>query len=114
MESQPSKKFISVDVLLVAALDIHESKTEHDSEFTEFELTVATWKRDPKQFGLRGYEHLFPNHKRVYNELISTKTTSPLYRDYMVKVRPNVYKLTQVGVVIAKALKQKLEESSRG
>lgn len=39
-------------------------------EFTEADLTVAAWKADTKRLGLKGFEELYPDHKRIYCEVL--------------------------------------------
>lgn len=107
-------KFIGADILLIAALDIHLENCQKTFEFTEFQLTVQAWFRDRMRFGMRGYEHLYPDHKRAYSELISTKPGSPIYKGYMRKTRPNAYKLTPEGVKVATALRERFIESQKG
>lgn len=81
------------DVLLVAALDLSK---DHEAEFTEWELTIAAWKRDPKRFGMRGHEE-YPDHKRVYMEYVGRKNYNPIFSGLMEKTKPNTYRLTPLG-----------------
>ena len=53
-------------------------------EFSEWDLTVATWKRNPNRFGCRGYEDRYPDHKRVMMEIMgTTKKDNPLRRGWL-------------------------------
>lgn len=67
-------------------------------EFSEWDLTVATWKRNPNRFGARGYEEQYPDHKRVMMEIMgTTKKDNPLRRGWIERSRPNHYQLTDIG-----------------
>lgn len=68
------------------------------SEFSEWDLTVATWRRNPNRFGARGYEDQYPDHKRVMMEIMgTTKKDNPLRRGWFERTRPNHYRITDVG-----------------
>ena len=71
------------------------------SEFTEWDLTMASWIRDRARFGLRGYAQDHPDHKRVMMEIMGKKTSSPIMQQYMTKVRPNYYRMTSLGRAVA-------------
>lgn len=76
-------------------------------EFSEWDLTVATWKRNPNRFGCRGYEALYPDHKRVMMEIMgTTKKENPIRRGWLEKTRPNTYRLTNIGITEADRLKR--------
>jgi hypothetical protein len=59
---------------LTAAQEIlfaaHDLDASGRSDFTEWDLTVATWKRNPNRFGCRGYESEYPDHKRVMKRIL--------------------------------------------
>lgn len=75
------------------------------TEFSEWDLTVAAWKRDRNRFGCRGYEDQYPDHKRVMTEIFLTdKKDNPVVRGHIVKVRPNYYQLTPLGLAEADRL----------
>lgn len=81
--------------ILFAANDLADSGK---TEFSEWDLTVAAWNRDPNRFGCRGYENLYPDHKRVMMEIMGqTKKDNPLRRGWLVKTRPNHYSITPLG-----------------
>lgn len=75
------------------------------AEFNEWELTVASWQRDPKRFGLRGFEDEHPDHKRVMNEIMGKRPNNPVQMQYITKVRPNTYTLTPLGYAEAQRLR---------
>ena len=75
------------------------------TEFNEWELTVASWQRDPKRFGLRGFEDEHPDHKRVMNEIMGKRPNNPVQMQYITKVRPNTYTLTPLGYAEAERLR---------
>ena len=82
------------EILLAAAsLDAKEK-----TSFTEWDLTVATWRRNENRFGCRGYESRYPDHKRVMMEIMgTTKKENPIRRGWLLKVRQNTYALTDLG-----------------
>lgn len=78
------------------------------AEFSEWDLTVATWKRNPNRFGCRGYEDQYPDHKRVMMEIMgTTKKDNPIRRGWLEKVRQNTYRLTNLGRTEAQRLSQR-------
>lgn len=97
--------FTAAQEILLAAAALDEEQT---SAFSEWDLTVAAWRRNPNKFGCRGYERDYPDHKRVMMEIMgTTKKENPLRRGWIRKVRPNYYKLTAVGKAEALTLSAK-------
>jgi hypothetical protein len=88
------KRSTAAQVILLAADDLVTAGTR---EFTEWELTVAAWRRDPARFGLRGYEQKYPDHKRVMSEIMGSKPSNPVQLRHLEKVRPSTYRLTALG-----------------
>jgi len=82
----------AADVVLLAASEITVSAAK---EFSEWELSVAAWKRDPNRFGMRGFEQVHPDHKRVMKEIMGR--TGAVQRGLLEKPRPNFYSLTALG-----------------
>jgi hypothetical protein len=94
--------------ILLAASDL---ATQGKGEFTEWDLTVAAWKRNRNRFGCRGYEDDYPDHKRVMMEIMSReKKDSPLRRGWLEKVRTNYYRITPLGVAEAERIQEKGRE----
>lgn len=91
---QPQRKLTAAQVILLAGDDLTAAGTR---EFSEWELTVAAWRRDPGRFGLRGFEQKYPDHKRVMTEIMGSKPSSPIQLRHMEKVRPNFYRVTALG-----------------
>ena len=78
------------------------------AEFSEWDLTVATWKRNPNRFGCRGYEAQYPDHKRVMMEIMgTTKKENPIRRGWFERVRQNTYSLTNLGRTEAERLSKR-------
>lgn len=75
------------------------------AEFSEWDLSVASWRRDSARFGLRGYAQAYPDHKRVTMEIMGAKASNPVSQKYMEKVRPNFYRLTPLGRSVAARLR---------
>lgn len=91
----PQKRTTAAHEILLAANDL---ALDGKNEFSEWDLTVASWKRDKNRFGCRGYEDSFPDHKRVMMEIMGqTKKDNPLRRGWLVKSRPNHYEITALG-----------------
>src|SRR5262249_33288840 len=65
--------------------------------FSEWELTVASWHRDKRRFGMRGFDETYPDHKRVMMEIMGRKPQNPITLGLMQKVRTNYYRLTDLG-----------------
>lgn len=92
----------SAQQVLLAAADLHR---DGRAEFSEWDLTVAVWKRDSNKFGCRGYEDLYPDHKRVMSEILGqSKRDNPVMRGFLVRSRPNYYHLTALGLAEADRL----------
>ncbi|HLW64721.1 MAG TPA: hypothetical protein VKS79_05325 [Gemmataceae bacterium] len=87
-------RYTAAQVILLAADDL---MAQGASEFSEWELTLAAWKRDRERFGLRGYQESYPDHKRVMMEIMGKKPQNPILLGLMEKVRPNHYRLTSMG-----------------
>jgi hypothetical protein len=95
-------RLTAAQVILMAADDLMSGGAR---EFTEWELTVASWTRDKARFGLRGYDQTYPDHKRVMMEIMGKKPQNPVTLGLMEKVRPNVYRLTALGQAEAARLR---------
>ena len=94
MPRKPSERRTAAQEILLGAADLDEAGMR---EFTEWDLTVATWKRDPNRFGCRGYEDKYPDHKRVMMEIMGNKKDNPVRLGRIVKPHPNHYRLTDLG-----------------
>jgi hypothetical protein len=93
--SNQNKRTTAAHEILLAANDL---AVAGKSEFSEWDLTVASWNRDNNRFGCRGYEEKYPDHKRVMMEIMGqTKKDNPLRRGWFVKSRPNHYEITALG-----------------
>lgn len=95
MASKPNSKLTAAQEVLFGAYDLDR---KGQKEFSEWDLTIATWQRNPNRFGCRGYEDRYPDHKRVMMEIMgTTKKDNPLRRGWFEKTRPNHYRLTNIG-----------------
>jgi hypothetical protein len=103
--STSGRKMTAAQLIVLAGDDLHNSGV---TEFTEFELTVAAWRRDRDRFGLRGFQDKHPDHKRVMMEIMGQKPHNPIHLKFMEKVRPNVYRMTTEGRREAERLHQQL------
>jgi len=96
MPKNPSSALTAAQEILFGAYNLNQAG---QGEFSEWDLTVSTWKRNPNRFGCRGYEALYPDHKRVMMEIMgTTKKDNPLRKGWVEKVRPNTYRLTTLGI----------------
>jgi hypothetical protein len=91
----------AAQAVLLGAKDLNDGGRQ---PFSEWDLTVAVWQRDPNRFGCRGYEDQYPDHKRVMMEIMGGTKDNPLRRGWMRKVRPNFYELTDLGRADAEKL----------
>lgn len=92
---QSTVKLTAAQEILLAANDLTRNGK---NEFTEWELTIAAWKRNRNRFGLRGFEERHPDHKRVMMEVMGqSKKDNPIRRRFLEKIRPNYYHLTDLG-----------------
>lgn len=96
------QKLTAAQVILLAADDLMAAGA---AEFSEWDLTVASWSRDRFRFGLRGYAQTYPDHKRVMMEIMGAKASNPISQKFMEKVRPNYYRLTPLGRTVAARLR---------
>lgn len=105
MSYDRSKVLTAAQEILFGAADLD---AEGKAEFSEWDLTVATWKRNPNRFGCRGYEAQYPDHKRVMMEIMgTTKKENPIRRGWLEKARQNTYSLTNLGRTEAQRLSQR-------
>jgi hypothetical protein len=95
-------KYTAVQTILLAAEDLTKDGL---LEFSEWQLTVAAWHRDPLKFGLRGFHDKHPDHKRVMMEIMGQKPNSPVFKKLLEKTRPNTYRLTPLGKTTATRLR---------
>lgn len=103
MTSGGKKALTAAQEILLGAADLD---TQGKQTFSEWDLTVSTWKRNKNRFGCRGYESQYPDHKRIMMEIMgTTKKENPIRRGWFVKIRPNTYCLTDVGRSEAEKLK---------
>src|SRR5580704_12263538 len=95
MAHKANDKLTAAQEILFGAYDLDRGGAK---EFSEWDLTVATWKRNPNRFGSRGYEDRYPDHKRVMMEIMgTTKKDNPLRRGWFERTRSNHYRMTDIG-----------------
>lgn len=88
------------EVLLAAA----RLSSNTNKEFTEWELTVETWSLNKNRWGLRGYESVYPDHKRVMNEVMAKGTQKVVGKGLLERTHQNHYRLTPAGLAKAASL----------
>ena len=95
MKNNNAKALTAAQEILLGAASLDAAGM---TTFTEWDLTVTTWRRNPNRFGCRGYEPEYPDHKRVMMEIMgTTKKENPIRRGWLVKTRQNTYALTDLG-----------------
>ena len=95
MPRSKKNELTAAQEILLGASDLDSSGK---TDFTEWDLTVSTWKRNPNRFGCRGYEPQYPDHKRVMMEIMSAKKKdNPIRRGWLQRTKPNTYQLTNLG-----------------
>lgn len=101
MSASTNRRTAAQEILLAAA----DLSNAGKRDFTEWELTVAAWRRDNNRFGLRGFEANHPDHKRVMMEIMGqTKKDNPIRRRFIERTKPNYYRLTDLGAAEAAAI----------
>src|SRR3989344_256109 len=91
----------AAEEVLAAAANLTKNTQK---EFTEWELTVETWRLNKNRWGLRGYQEKYPDHKRVMNEVMAKGTQKVTGRGWIERVRPNYYRLTSQGLARSASL----------
>jgi hypothetical protein len=82
----------------------------YGNEFTEWDLTVETWKQNKNRWGLPGYEDEYPNHKRVMNEIMARGTEKAAV-GWLERTRMNHYRVTSAGFARAATMESKETDS---
>src|SRR6266511_4876408 len=96
--------------LVLAALACSEG--DLDRTFSSEELLVAAWRKDPKAWGLRGYEREYPDSNRIHRELDSRGKGQKgiVGSGLLERVQPRTYRLTPKGLAAAAAADQTTPE----
>lgn len=95
MNNVNEKKLTAAEEVLIAAINISENGKK---EFTEWELTVQTWKMNKQRWGLRGFEENYPDHKRVMNEVMAKGTNKVIGKGWIERIKTNYYQVTDLGL----------------
>jgi len=85
------------DEVLLAAANL--AKGDPETEFTEWELTMAAWKLNNNRWGLRGFEQEHPDHKRVMMEVMGHGGL--VSEHLLIRSRTNCYKVSSAGLARA-------------
>ncbi len=102
-------KLTNIDVFVLGMSDA----ADNNGEFFEWDATVTSWKRDPSRYGLRGYEDDYPDHKKVANNYMDSKSGA-IGKGFMEKVSMNRYRITPLGRRRAAHLTNSLSGSTDG
>jgi hypothetical protein len=96
------------EVLIAAASIV---KGDISKEFTEWELTVETWRLNKNRWGLRGFEAQYPDHKRVMMELMGLGGL--VKEGFLKRTRENHYTVTSAGLAQATAITEPRDTRQR-
>jgi hypothetical protein len=95
---------------ILIALFQHSERTK-EAIFSVSDIVVITWKKFPKQFGMRGYESKYPDSKKIAGALYKHETRGRLHREprviewgWLEKNDDNQWGLTEKGINEAKTL----------
>jgi DNA-binding PadR family transcriptional regulator len=91
------RQLSAFEEILLGAASLHEDGL---SVFTEWDLTVRVWESNRYRFGCRGYEELYPDHKRVMMDLMS-KRKPLIQHGWIRKTRKNHYEISPLGLAEA-------------
>jgi DNA-binding PadR family transcriptional regulator len=87
------------EMILLAAWDLEaEGKTPFSAEA----LVVASWKKFPRAFGLKGFAELYPDSNKVLASIMGSKGLAR--RAWLVKMGAKQYALTREGRQAARRL----------
>lgn len=90
--------------VLLAALECSSGDCERS--FTAEELVVHAWRGDRMAWGLRGFEHDYPDSAKMYKELDAHAGKQGIVgMGLLEKVQQRVYRLTPAGLAAASSLK---------
>ncbi len=93
--------FTLPEKILLAAAHLEESG---QSPFSAEALIVASWKKYPKTFGLKGFDEIYPDSNKVLAGIMGEKGLPR--RGWMTKVGQKLYTLTRDGRQIVRKLLQ--------
>lgn len=92
------------DQVLLAAVELAGGDCK--KEFTMEDLAVCVWKKNKRQWGLRGYEERYPDADKLQKE-IGTRGKNQkgiVDRGLLERVGRRIYRLTTVGLATAAVL----------
>jgi hypothetical protein len=78
--------------ILLAA---HQLEEQGQSPFSAEALIVASWKRFPRTFGLKGYAELYPDSNKVLSSIMGERGLTR--RGWLSKMGQKLYALTREG-----------------
>ena len=104
---QRERTLSAAQEVLLAAANIHE---DVGGEFSEWDLSIASWKVNRNRFGMRGHEDDHPDHKRVMMEI--SKNKAPITQGWLQKVRQNRYEITPIGLAQAGQLRKNTRDGA--
>jgi hypothetical protein len=87
--------------ILVAASHLED---QGQTPFSAEALTVASWQKFPKTFGLKGYGDQFPDNNKVLTSIMGEKGLAR--RGWLVKMGQKLYALTREGRQIVRRMMQ--------
>lgn len=106
MSVRVAEHTVSEKILLAG----YELDKKGESTFTAETLIVASWKRFPKTFGLKGYADQYPDSNKVLSSIMGERGLAK--RGWLVKIGKKVYSMTREGRRMAARLLDEEEPES--
>jgi hypothetical protein len=101
-----SKGLTVPERILLAAADLHSDRGTFSAE----DLVIQAWQRFPTYFGLQGYGSQYPDSNRVFSKIMGRDVTVRK-AGWLAKVGTKRYRLTEVGLVKAREIAGRKEDS---
>jgi hypothetical protein len=99
--------FTVPEKILVAADSLDQAG---QSPFSAEALIVASWKKFPKTFGLKGYTELYPDSNKILSSIMGEKGLAK--RGWLVKTGQKQYALTREGRSVVRKVTLEEDEAA--
>ena len=107
-----SAELTNLDIFVLAMANVAAESEERG--FFEWDVIVEAWKIDPNRNGLRGYEDLYPDSKKIALNYMGKGNNTALGKGFAEKVGTNKYRITRLGLSRAAVLRgESIEEATR-
>ena len=90
--------------ILLAAAEL--SGPDSDATFTQEDLLVCAWKKDPSSWGLRGYENEYPDLGKIQREVDTSGSgqRGMVLEGLLNRIESRLYRITPKGLAMASEL----------